>query len=363
MQMTQPTSSNPNRRPDRSSTLRGGCWIIIILAAITILVTVRIKSFPVIESVRISPYKPEGANTHVLSVDGQTLIMGDLSTVDLTTGASRRTFDSFVTPEWRKKYTVEYMYLDGRDGRMVLTTHDSEDNHPIFLLYPRMKTISKPLYLGSITQASPFGSRLPLTPPCADIIPYKVYDYTTGDTLIVPIDPVANDTDHIRGAGAYLWNQEANLPIRYLFVLKDANYPAPTSVQNIIVFDNYRALLREKYPPFHILYTAYAPDYLSAIRYSPDGNFILIARWICDPSSKVSCEPDLEGKTVPPVMDTALILLDWRSGEAHELIRLSQVSPANVVGERTEWSPDGSTILVWRKNNDSPVVIKMKNSR
>ena len=107
-----------------------------------------------------------------------------------------------------------------------------------------------------------------------------------------------------------------------------------------------------------IVYESQPPDNVVDVIFDPSGDYLVLTQWKCDPNDPRQCSQYPDAYYTNSVMDTVILLVNWRTGEQKELFRLSDIVPDHLIGSYTTWSMDGSTLLLWRQDAP-PVVLKI----
>jgi hypothetical protein len=327
-------------------------------------------SFPKVESSYSSAYQPKPFLAESITADGSAIITDDLQQINLSTGEEHRVYKDFVPDEWLEHYSIQRIDLLQPEDVVVVETIDSQSKYyiglPVFKLDINNKSISEPLNIKNIHDPSPYGKRIIANSTDRDNGSWQVFDLTTNTIISITNANIRYENIPVKASEEYLWSIKINLPVAHLLRTDPINLGGENRSQIVGIYPvigDADGDLAEFYSEFNSIYQSDPPDNMIDAQFSPDGNFILVTKWICDPSDPKQCSRyDLgsdDQRYDGSVTDTALILINWRTGETKELIRLSQVDTSNVIGMSTEWSADGSTILVWRKEA-SPVVIKLK---
>jgi hypothetical protein len=343
---------------------------LILLPILSILSTGCQPLFPKVQSSFVSLVRPETFFTETITADGAAIITDDLEQINLSTGEEHRVYQDFVSNEWLEHYSIQRMDMMVSDEVVLAQTYDLQEKYytgePVFKLDFLNQSISEPLGIMTFHNPSPFGKRLIAYSIDPDSFSWQVFDITTNAKIPIVNASIRYDKMSVKASEDYLWSSKTNLPVAYLNLINPINFSGEIAPQVVGIYPIYGddgGYLAEYLSGYKPIYQSDPPDNIVGAQFSPDGNFILASKWICDPSDPRQCSRyDLgndDQQYDGSVTDTALILINWRTGEVKELIRLSQVDPSNVIGLSTEWSADGSTILVWRKEA-SPVVIKFK---
>lgn len=153
----------------------------------------------------------------------------------------------------------------------------------------------------------------------------------------------------------YLWSKNLGVPVAQSFTFP---YNATSKDDVEVVVESFTQ--KPPYLPTYTVSTGFVskfPNQLVGIFFDPTGEYILVAEWQCH-ESQIIC--GIYPFNADGVYDTVLTLVRWRTKEQKELIRLSEIDPKHVVAYGyMEWSADGSTVFISRKDA-LPVVLKVK---
>ena len=155
----------------------------------------------------------------------------------------------------------------------------------------------------------------------------------------------------VKGNENFLWYVEKNLPIAVVSLNSYVpGLEVNANVVEILSFFSERSI--------HLpIYTEKPLQQTIEAIFDPTGQYVLLIVW---ERSVIPTEgnEEISGKNV---VDTELILVDWRAQKQSELFRISSIDPEHVIAQLdgTAWSADGSTIFIARK--DAPaIVLKIK---
>lgn len=168
-----------------------------------------------------------------------------------------------------------------------------------------------------------------------------------------------NEVENISGNGDYLWDDNLNLPIA---VIK----PCPTSedITKKIIDTSCKLITpsldfnQQTEGIEKNIINIDLPNTVIDWTFDPSGRFILLAIW-----ERESANDVLENFTSDKnVIDTRLVIVDWKTGETFDLIKLSEIIPNYPVSlfyGNMQWSSDGSTIFVPLSSEMGFVIIRI----
>lgn len=165
---------------------------------------------------------------------------------------------------------------------------------------------------------------------------------------------------NVSGDYVFLWDMDRRIPIAEIYPCMDEKgketnvYCLVSLSYDEISFSKYKDREHATVVP---IFEVSPPKEVVSWIFDPTGRYALFAVWEHE-GNYVSGDYD-----VSTVIDTALVLVDWRAKTSKEIFRISSIDPEHVAVSRgssaLEWSSDGSTILVWRYNIP-PVILKVK---
>lgn len=302
------------------------------------------SSLPTVERVFVSTVTFGPIDRFALSPDGKRVINEAFTEIDLNTGEQSQRFmdtaglETYGSTGGFMGWSVDGRYLAAT--QMVLAPDSTILDRPVVIIDTQTNTAR--YYKGAFNGWSAVNSARFLTNNWTptNLDGSEVRDWISADFRTVAV----------KGNEQFLWDVNQNLPI----AIVSLNYYVPgikidTKVIDILSFSE--TTLR--FP----IYTEKLLEQTVSAVFDHSGRYVLLTIW--------------ERSEIPPegndeifgrfVVDTALVVVDWRKGEYRELFRLSSIGDGNVVAlpNKTAWSADGSTIFVARK--DAPaVVLKVK---
>jgi len=322
-------------------------WNIFIILFLLVLSSCSIfgkSGFPKVESVFVSSVTLGPIDEFALSPDGSKIIDEAFTETELSTGKQTQRFmDTLGLKIYGSTGGFMGWSVDGRylaATQMVLAPDSTIVDTPVVIIDTQTNTAR--YYKGSFNGWSAVNSERFLTNNWTptNLDGTEIYDWTSPDFRIV----------EVRGNEEFLWDVNQNLPI----AIVSLNYAVPgievdTSTIEILSFGKETIRLP--------IYTERPLQQTISAIFDPTGRYALLTIW---ERSEIPPEGNDEifGKFV---VDTVLMVVDWRKGEHRELFRLSSIGDGKVIAlpAKTAWSADGSTIFVARK--DAPgVVLKVK---
>ena len=187
------------------------------------------------------------------------------------------------------------------------------------------------------------------------LIGASLLDRQTGRFLDLPEPSPDFQQGEVRGYGSLLWNVEQNVPVGV--VTADPPYIGAEAEKARV---QQRWLYIENWATREVRVPLYQEGRLERVvgwDFDPTGQFVLLMVW--ERSQLPEDRDEISGQYV---VDTKLVVVDWRTEEQQELYRLSDVGDGQVVGigwmSTWHWSADGSTIIIPRKDG-SVVVLKV----
>ena len=168
-----------------------------------------------------------------------------------------------------------------------------------------------------------------------------------------PHDVDFRDVSNVAGDHNYLWDVERNIPIARTYIQEEQNEQGEliTRQFGIQSLHDPNASGDPLFVPYYDLGTA---SVAVEATFDPTGRYVLAA--VLEFSEPLAIGDHFFENPI----DTALVLIDWRTGEHVEFFRLSSLDQQNaIVSHRgldaLQWSADGSTIVVPRE--DAPALL------
>lgn len=320
-------------------------------------------SFPSVESMYVSPYALESTDFPALSPDGASLTLSDFTNIDLQSGTESRPFDAYIPADWHRAYHQIQWSPEQTQFAVEASTSDSglSLDNPVFVIDTKSQQLSELSGIREIYQWSPFGKRL-LGKPKQTFF-WQVYDLDQQSFIPLPFEGVNPAKEkNVKGAGMFLWNGKLNIPIAEISQINPVNFSgviAPQEVGVNSLLGNKNGEIESDFSSYVKKFVSSPPDNIVDAKFDPTGEFILVVQWKCSQSDIKQCSLYPSKEYFGNITDTALILIRWHTGEQKELIRLSQIDTQSVIANYAEWSADGSTIFISRKDA-LPIVLKVK---
>jgi len=344
-------------------------WHFALFLIIMLILTGCTKStFPTVEHTFISPYIPNLNLFAALTPDGNYLTLSDFSQIALKNGEENYPFDDYISQEWQSSHAIKGLKWSSDGQYLAITTSILTSNpailNPVYVIDTKNYSISSELNIAPFLSWSPFNNEYILANlPDSKGIKQSVYSVKNWTPISSKVTNSENNVN-FGGAGYFLWSRQLNLPIARIDWRDPINFAGGTETQEVglVTFMSKNGEIEWDYSTHIKKYTSSPPDNAINAIFDPSGKYILILQWKCSANGTHQCSLYPDKKYFNNIIDTALILVDWQTGEQKELIRLSKIDPINFVGLNTEWSSDGSTVLVWRKDA-SPIVLKIKYPR
>lgn len=342
------------------------------LMAILLLLSGCAPQFPTLENAYISPLDIGISDTlHflnlALSPNGQMVTDVNLKQFDLETGIESKPYQNYTDSndflKWINDvggWSPDGRYL-GVAGIVYDKITDTTQNQ-VRIIDTQAHTIQEAA--GDVLwEWSPFntGSYMSRRQDATKDDVLSVYNLHNQNSPI-PLDSTYQydftKENQVGGNGLHLWSKKLDIPIAELAPLWSGTAENMTwrSLAIISFFDHaipserkYRLTLLDD-PSAHIV---------GAI-FDPTGEYVLVAQWDCVYTDMQHCS-DINIPTITEgITDSVFTLIRWRTGESHELFRLSTVDAQNIIASGDlYWSADGSTILVGRIQAPF-VVLKVK---
>lgn len=320
--------------------------ILVLLAVPSCSIFGAKRDFPKVENAFVSSVTLGPIDKFALSPDGRKVIDEAFTETELSTGKQTQRFMDTIGLEIYGStggfmgWSVDGRYLAAT--QMVLAPDSTILDRPVVIIDTQTNTAR--YYKGAFNGWSAVNSERFLT---NNWTPTNVSDGSEITTFWGTRDFRKVE---VKGNENFLWSVQENLPIAYFTWQPIASSETGQHVNKIVSYDKGETIQVEIYTEKPLQRT------ISSI-FDPTGQYALLTLW---ERSEIPPEGNDEifGKFV---VDTVLIVVDWRKGEYRELFRLSSLGDGNVVAlpAKTAWSADGSTIFVARK--DAPaVVLKVK---
>jgi len=345
-----------------------------MLLLISILLSGCKPQFPSVEKAYIVPqtntqYRFFGISSLALSPNGQTLVLEDLTQVQLETGSGIRPFDhyEFLSPKLFQVYSGPLDWSP--DGQYLAITYFNDDrihpnaNHyPIYIYDTQSQTAFMANVLASGFQHwSPFntGNYFAGNLSTGD---WGVFSITNTKLILQDKSIDFREEKELRATGNYLWSKKLDIPIAVLSSLPtiDENGNRTENRQTAII--SFSNQVDYENPDYYVMVPTSPTNNLIDSTFDPTGTYILTLQLECQNDIKIQCSKDGFLSTIDPnnVSDSVLTITNWRTGEQKELYRLSQIDMQHLVASRWSlaWSSDGSTIIVGREDS-TPVVLKL----
>jgi len=317
------------------------------------------NKFPTIVETFVSPAslsdaRPNYGFDYVLSYDGKSIWRSSLVKVDLASGELDRTFIDSISLNYQGGATIlpfGRAFGWSMDERYLATTsQDVETQNDVihrfvYLTDTQEKTVTKINDLESFIQWSPINDEIMF----ASSQQAHVWDMINASPIPQWQAKDFMQSSELVGNRNWLWDKELNLPIAYI----DFRQATENTTENV---GQYEFGISSYDPPNK--YTYWKPvlslNVWGRAIFDPTGQYILISYGEpADISNTQEQGNDIE------IKDTVLLLINWRTQETKELLRLSSFDPQHVIATDIAWSGDGSTILVLRKDI-SPLVLKIE---
>jgi hypothetical protein len=291
--------------------------------------------------------------------------VSDFTNIDLQSGTQSRPFDAYIPADWNKTY--HQIYWSPEQNQLIAETSTSSPDfslsNPVFLLDIKSQQINELSGINEIYQWSPFGKRLLGKPRQVNLPFWQVYDLDQQSFVSLPSERFdLSKEKNVGGAWIYLWSKELNVPIAEIRQINPVNFTGDTVPQEVginLLLGNKNNEIESDFSSYAKKFTSLPPDNIVDAKFDPTGEFILVVQWKCSQSDVKQCSLYPGKEYFGNITDTTLILIRWRTSEQKELIRLSQIDTQSVIANYAEWSTDGSTIFISRKDA-SPLVVKVK---
>lgn len=306
------------------------------------------NNFPAIAQSFITSVMIDDFNVFALSPDRETVTDYAFTQTNLTTGEQTQLFldtlglDSYGSTGGLMGWSIDGRYLAAT--QIVYAPDSAILDKPVVIIDTTTNTAR--YYPGVFNGWSAVNSERFMTnnftptnvSDGSEVLPWKLIDYRD----------VA-----VKGYGEYLWDANQNLPIAHMTWNSQLNSDGTETgrhVNEIVSYDKGRTI--------HVpVYTEKPLQRTVNTVFDPTGQYILLTVW---ERSKIPAagNDEISGENV---IDSVLILVDWRTGKQVELFRLSSIDSKNLIAKPsgTAWSADGSTVFIAR--NDAPaIVLKMK---
>ncbi len=300
-----------------------------------------------------------------LSPDGQFVIYGSSGWIRLNTGEETRPLANYaITPEGYMGISQNMGWSP--DGRYFAVTTFYDERSPGANRLPIYIFDSQTLIgskiegdVGNFQMWSPFNNGRYM----AEFYPegWSVFDVQGSAPISLHEAIDFRQEQEVGGSGWFLWSKRLDVPVAWIAPVPVLDEEGQRTGASQLFVDSFSYPMDYQNPTYRVSVAENPPlDNLIEAIFDPTGEYILLVQWGCSDSSLVHCSNDPSSFDTNNVTDTVLTLIRWRTGEKHELFRLSQIDPQNVVGSApVVWSADGSTIVLGRYDA-SAVVIKVK---
>jgi hypothetical protein len=327
--------------------------------------------FPTVQSSWVLPYDMESYQypQTYLSYTGNHLLSGDLRFLDTKTGDISRPLDSFLPQEWLDSHFSDNIHWSDTGNLLIVETHRTggilpPEAHKISLIDKQKQTISEGLDIGPVFSSSPFGNHIVANPDDQFSWLPQLYDIENNKSLAFAQSPQNIKSLTTAGNDFFLWDKNSNSPVASQLLRHTNNDTGETIAQvgYLLLYPGNYGEIDEDFSTEVIVYESKPPDNIIDLIFDPSGEYLVLTKWECDPDDTQQCTTDPDVYYTDSIMDTVILLINWRTGEEHELFRLSDIVSDHLIGSYTTWSMDGSTLLLWRQDAP-PVVLKIKYPR
>ena len=328
------------------------------------------QEIPIVKSSWVLPYDMDSYTYPqiFLSYDGNYLISGDFRFLDVETGEISFPMQGFLPQSWLQTHFAHTILWSDIGNLMIAETHRSGGILPVewYMVYfidIENQKISEGYEIGPIISSSPFGNHIIANPAGPYDRVQQSYDIEAKEALIFNKSPQNIENLKTGGNDSYLWDENSNAPIarELLRHTYNDNGEYIAQVGYLLLYQGYQEGIAEDFSTEEILYESNPPDNVVAVTFDPSGDYLVVTKWECDPDSVQQCtNEDPDTYYTDNVLDTVILLIDWRTGEEYELFRLSDIVSDHLIGSYTDWSMDGSTLILWRYNDDLPVILRIK---
>lgn len=159
------------------------------------------------------------------------------------------------------------------------------------------------------------------------------------------------DVKNISGNGDYLWDNDRNIPIAHIFPCPERDDLVGKIVETWcqLVPPSVHYSAQKQQGVVDNLVEINLPSSATGWTFDPTGKYVLLAVWDRKPITySTPLEWALALDNYDNVLDTRLLLINWKNKKMTELGRLSQLAPGFPVSRigGLQWSANGSTILV-----------------
>jgi hypothetical protein len=316
------------------------------------------NKFPTIVETFVSPaslpepYKYYGFD-YVLSYDGKSIWLSSIEEFNLASGKIDSAFIDDVRQNYKGNHGIQSLrssFAWSVDGRYLATTSQDVDTqndiiHPfVYLTDTQDKTVTKIDGLESFSQWSPINNEIMFASS------QQAHVWNRANSSPIPQWQAKDfmQSSELVGNRDWLWDKELNLPIAYI----DFKQVTENAAENV---ERYEFGISSYDPPNKYTYWKSVLSLKTWGRaiFDPTGQYILISYSEPGDASNIQQSNEVE------IKDTVLLLINWKTQETKELLRLSSFDPQHVTATDIAWSGDGGTILVLRKGT-TPLVLKIE---
>lgn len=333
-------------------------FLIGLVVILSILVTgywyfFRPQPFPSVQASFIVPVIREyGVHTPdgVLAPDGNSIWIGLVSSIDVRTGA----WSSIKIVDAPLGLTLAHIFLDiSPNGRYLTASAGSSFGFSNYLVDVEQKNYQEGIYLCESWSGD--------STRCLEAIFSRLVE--------MPANQVVEDwsrtvdfrkSSEVSGDYIFLWDRKQRIPVAEIYPCPSENDDQATAycLVSLSAGDNVFRKYTSSQPPVILpIFEIALSQKVASYTFDPTGKYVLFAVW---ENKGEYTSGDYDTSTV---VDTVLVLVDWRTKKSREIFRISEIDPEHVVVSRgasaLEWSSDGSTILVYR-NYAPAIVLKLK---
>lgn len=308
------------------------------------------NGFPVVERSFISSVEINPWSIFALSPDGNTVIDAAFTQTDLITNEQSQMFEdtagltSYGSIGGSMGWSLDGRYLAAT--QVVFAPDSTILESPLVLIDTQTNTAK--YYSGVFNGWSAVNSERFMA---SFYVPMNVSD----GALVTDWETSDFRKVSVKGSDNYLWDANQNLPIAFITRTPAVNVDrTETGIHVLAISSN------EKKPHTLNILPFYDETPLQRTvdwDFDPRGKYVLLTVWERYKMPNDG-KDEINGENV---VDTVLILVDWRAQKQFEFFRISSIDPEHVIAQLdgTAWSADGSTIFIARK--DAPaIVLKIK---
>lgn len=306
----------------------------------------RPHSFPSVQASFIMPVKEYG----ILAPDGNSIYTDLVSFMDIHTG----TWSNIEIADAPPGLTLANSFLDiSPGGRYLTASTDSSFGSSNYLVDVEKKNYQEGSYL---CESWSGDSRR-----CVEAIHSQLIE--------MPANQVVEDwsrtvdfreLSEVSGDYIFLWDRNQRIPVAEIYPCPNENSDRTTAycLVSLSAGDNVFRKYTFSQPPVILpIFEIAPPQEVVSYTFEPTGKYVLFAVW---ENKGEYISGDYDASTV---VDTALVLVDWRTKKSREIFRILEIDSEHVAVSRgasaLQWSSDGSTILVYR-NYAPAIVLKLK---